>query len=269
MNKKTRDIREQTFYWIDNAFMDLYAAQVGASATLVYNALIRRANHRGHCWPGQRDLAKMTGLSRKTIKCSLKVLESVELIKIQQRCNGNKKWQSSFYTLLPLPGVGENLPQGGVAITPGVGENLPQGGVAIPPEQHTANNTQLTTLIEQPTATTSAAAADLPTVAADLLKKFTINIEGLDEQLVAVAAWLIEAMSMPHIKSPAGFAISQIRKQQAPPEHLLEIANLEIGLEIFPEIVRRYGYTYELPESLAEISAEALAKIVEIFGGEQ
>jgi len=280
MSSKIRDIRKQTFYWIDNAFMDHYAATVGTDAVSVYNVLTRRANQQSQAWPGYSDLMQLTGLSKNGVRAALKNLEEHDLVTIRHRRQGNI-WKSNLYTLLPITqddiGVGHRVIEGISQDDIGVYHRVIEGISPCDPEQHTHNNTHLTTPNEQHTSTTSEIAAvdDVPAVAADLLKKFAVNTARLNGQSLAVAAWLLDAMSKPYIKNPAGFAISQVQKRQDPPPLFLEIANLDISLTALPNEILREKYARQNiqgagkplaeTESLSWDAIELIEKIEELL----
>jgi len=79
-----KDQRRRGWYWINNELLDRYADQIGPLGIAVYNALARRADSNGRCWPSHADIMRLTAIkSRTTVIECLKQLEEVGLIEIQ------------------------------------------------------------------------------------------------------------------------------------------------------------------------------------------
>ena len=86
------------------------APQLGASAFLVFAVLAKHAGAAGDCWPSAARIAKISGLSRRTVQTSLAKLADFNLIEINQR-----RGRSSLYSVLGVqilrthPQPGESL----------------------------------------------------------------------------------------------------------------------------------------------------------------
>jgi DNA-binding transcriptional MocR family regulator len=102
-----RDSRNQTFFWIDNAFMDRYAAQVGIYGIAVYSLLCRRANKEGKCWPSQNGMAKQLGCSVDSIVRAVAKLMETGLISSEREGVGPDS--RIVYEILTIPAIsGDN-----------------------------------------------------------------------------------------------------------------------------------------------------------------
>ncbi len=83
--KPIRDMRDGNWFWIHKTILSKYAKRLGASGFLVYSALAFFANSRTQiCFPTQKALAELTGLSRRTVIRRVKLLEKLGLIKVQK-----------------------------------------------------------------------------------------------------------------------------------------------------------------------------------------
>lgn len=91
------------FHWAQNVFIDQYAARVGPTATAVYYALCRYANHENsQCWPSVGKLATELGCSENTIRKALDALVKAGVVTVQQRRTERGKSLSKCYTLQEL-----------------------------------------------------------------------------------------------------------------------------------------------------------------------
>jgi|Deesub1362A_J573_1020465.scaffolds.fasta_scaffold02205_2 DNA-binding MarR family transcriptional regulator len=87
--KQVRDMRDGNWFWIHNLVLSKYARELGPSGFLVYSALALFANSRTQiCFPTQKALAKITGLSRRTVIRKVKLLEKLGLIKVERGKRG-------------------------------------------------------------------------------------------------------------------------------------------------------------------------------------
>ena len=85
-----------------------YLATLTGSEIKTHLALVLYTNSKGQCWPGQKTLERITGLTRKTIQTAIAGLTAKVGLLITQR-----KGQSNLYTLPvreKLPEVREKLP---------------------------------------------------------------------------------------------------------------------------------------------------------------
>ena len=100
--KPIRDMRDGNWFWIHKTILSKYAKRLGASGFLVYSALAFFANSRTQiCFPTQKALAELTGLSRRTVIRKVKLLEKLGLIRVQKG-----KGSCVYYLLDPDVTVG-------------------------------------------------------------------------------------------------------------------------------------------------------------------
>jgi len=119
------DGRKPPWYRADNRIIDIYGAKMKAGGLAVYHALCRHADQDGQCWPSYALLAEETGMSVTTVKKYIKLLCELGLIRKQVRQYESKGPRSNLYTLLDIPDMGQNLPQGGAESASGLGQNPP------------------------------------------------------------------------------------------------------------------------------------------------
>ena len=93
MEIKVRSKRTENRYYIDNEFLNGYAAKVGWKGHIVYSALCRHEKN-GKAFPGLRHLAKELGVSVATVARGVKILEEYNIIQIEKP---EKKNQSFTY----------------------------------------------------------------------------------------------------------------------------------------------------------------------------
>ena len=85
-NSEIRNIRAGDWYWINKAVLYLYGHPLKVSGIAVYNALASFANSKTQrCYPSQDTIARLIGLSKRTVMRKLKLLESLGLIKIERK----------------------------------------------------------------------------------------------------------------------------------------------------------------------------------------
>ncbi|MFH1970881.1 MAG: helix-turn-helix domain-containing protein [Patescibacteria group bacterium] len=95
--EEIRDLKDGDWYWIDKAIIQKYAPRIGASGIAVYNALASFANSKTQsCFPTQKALADMLGLSRRTVARKIKSLRQSALIEVIKKNRGNV-----YYLLSP------------------------------------------------------------------------------------------------------------------------------------------------------------------------
>jgi hypothetical protein len=114
--------RATTWAWQQN---------IPAMQKLVLLALADRHNNdTERCDPSMSRVATDCGMSRESVKKSVKSLEEKDLIKSNQRKSGAANI-SNYYTLnflltyADLSPLGSDVPEGGVCETPGVGSDVP------------------------------------------------------------------------------------------------------------------------------------------------
>jgi len=87
--KQVRDMRDGNWFWIHKNVLSKYARELGPSGFLVYSALAFFANSRTQiCFPTQKALAQLTGLSRRTVIRKIKLLKELGLIKVEKGKGG-------------------------------------------------------------------------------------------------------------------------------------------------------------------------------------
>jgi hypothetical protein len=86
IKNEIRDMRDGDWYWIDKAVLSFYARKLGASGIAVYNVLAYFANTKTQtCFPTQQAIAELLGLSKRTIIRKIKLLEKLNLIKVERK----------------------------------------------------------------------------------------------------------------------------------------------------------------------------------------
>jgi len=94
---KVRDLRDGKWYWINRDVLYIYGRKLRASGIAVYNALVSFANPKTQsCFPTQKALAEITGLSRRTVLRKIKLLKELGLVKME------KKRGSCIYHILEV-----------------------------------------------------------------------------------------------------------------------------------------------------------------------
>ena len=89
LNNQVRDIGNGDWFWVHKAVLGRFARKLKASGILVYNALAFFANSKTQsCSPTQEVLAKVCGLSRRTVIRKIKLLEELGLVKVERRRGG-------------------------------------------------------------------------------------------------------------------------------------------------------------------------------------
>jgi len=86
LNSSVRDMRDGNWYWINRAVLHIYGPKLKASGIAVYNALASFANFKTQsCFPTQKALAELTGMSRRTVSRKIKLLKELGLIKVERK----------------------------------------------------------------------------------------------------------------------------------------------------------------------------------------
>lgn len=143
---KVADKRKHSFFQIDNEIVD--DERVKAYDMAVYFCLARYANREtDEAFPAISTLERLTGMSRNTVRASLKRLEELRYISIEPRhLEGKNAFQSNLYTLLDAKTAysegrsGDDLRQ---QVTEEVGQEMTYVGHQVIPNNTHTNNTQL------------------------------------------------------------------------------------------------------------------------------
>lgn len=86
INTLKRDMGRGGWYWIDKTVLSAYGSMLAASGIAVYNALAIHAHSKTQvCFPSQKAIGRLIGLSRRTVARQLKRLEELSLIRIERR----------------------------------------------------------------------------------------------------------------------------------------------------------------------------------------
>jgi len=103
--KLNRDMRDGNWYWINRAVLHVYGPKLKTSGIAVYNALASFANFKTQaCFPTQKVLARLTGMSRRTVSRKIKLLKELGLIKVERKKRGY------IYHLLEIEDMTEKTP---------------------------------------------------------------------------------------------------------------------------------------------------------------
>jgi len=132
MDDKAIDRRRHNFTITDNEVID-GISQIGVSAFAVYSVIVRMANEQNKCFPGQKYIAGVTGLSERTVRTAIAMLSERDLIRITKTTG----FQNT-YTILPVKKTlrqketpanisepRQPLPEGAATIAGGVRQPLP------------------------------------------------------------------------------------------------------------------------------------------------
>lgn len=96
-NSEIRDFRKGDWYWIDREILRRYGKELKASGLAIYNILASYANLSTQaCFPTQATMAKIIGISKRTVIRKIKLLKSLDLIRVKKR-----KGRCVYYLLEP------------------------------------------------------------------------------------------------------------------------------------------------------------------------
>lgn len=87
-----RSIKRGKWYWIEKSILKEYASEIKSSGLAVYNVLAYFANSKSQsCFPTQKTMADLIGLSRRTVSRKIRLLKEKGLIAVE-RINGRFKY---------------------------------------------------------------------------------------------------------------------------------------------------------------------------------
>jgi len=87
-----RSIKRGKWYWIDKSILKNYASDLKSSGLAVYNVLAYFANSKSQsCFPTQKTIADLIGLSRRTVSRKIRLLKEKKLIEVE-RIRGRLKY---------------------------------------------------------------------------------------------------------------------------------------------------------------------------------
>ncbi len=88
-----KDQKSGGWYWIDRDILRLYGARIGVAGLGVYNVLAMFAGSETQvCFPSQNTVAKLLGISRRTVIRKIKLLGDLGLIEVEKR-NGRCRYR--------------------------------------------------------------------------------------------------------------------------------------------------------------------------------
>ncbi len=98
---KVRDVRKRDWFSADNLFLDVYAKHFGAIGSSIYFTLCRRADGEQKCFPSQKNIAEMLGVSDRTVRKYLSYLEKARFVFVEKKFRKNNGiWLHNVYWLL-------------------------------------------------------------------------------------------------------------------------------------------------------------------------
>jgi len=103
-----RSSKDGGWYWIDKTVLHIFGKKIKASGVAVYNVLAYFANSKTQiCFPTQKTIAGLIGLSRRTVARKIKTLEKSGLILVEK-----KRGRMLYYLVKTIKKPGANLTQG-------------------------------------------------------------------------------------------------------------------------------------------------------------
>lgn len=106
--KEIRNLNNGQWYWIASKVLRAHSKKIGPSGIAVYNALASFADSKTQgCFPSRKTIARVLGLSRKTVARKIKMLQELGLISVE------KTGATYRYLLLEPSKKGEKLTPGG------------------------------------------------------------------------------------------------------------------------------------------------------------
>lgn len=98
---KVRDIRNKQWLFADNVFFDEYAKHFGTIGTSVYMSLCRHADGEQKCFPSQELIAEEFGITSRSVRTYLGILEEANLIRItKKKGRSGGRWLRNEYWLV-------------------------------------------------------------------------------------------------------------------------------------------------------------------------
>ncbi len=94
-NVPIRCIKDGDWYWINKKLLTMHGHSIRASGIAVYSVLASMANAQSQtCFPSYRTIARIAGISKRTVSRRIRQLEKIGLIRRERQ---NRK--SIFYLL--------------------------------------------------------------------------------------------------------------------------------------------------------------------------
>jgi len=83
-----RSLKEGDWYWIARSILRTYGKRLGPSGIAVYNALACYSDSKTQgCFPTRKTVARVLGLSRKTVSRKIDLLQKLRLILVEKTGN--------------------------------------------------------------------------------------------------------------------------------------------------------------------------------------
>jgi len=96
-----RDNRGGNWFWLHNAIIDEYGAELSYAGIAVYVAICRHAGQDQSVWASQRALAQEIGGSRAQVQRELAKLQQLGLLTITEQINEHGQTSNTYYLLSP------------------------------------------------------------------------------------------------------------------------------------------------------------------------
>lgn len=97
---KVRDLRIKEKFWLDDVYLNGYARYLKPTATAVYLSLCRHADKEQSCFPAEVTIAEEHGISERTVRSKIALLQSWNIIKVKRTRSQKGKWLHNTYFLL-------------------------------------------------------------------------------------------------------------------------------------------------------------------------
>ncbi len=97
---KVRDLRIKEKFWLDDTYLNGYARHLKPIATAVYLSLCRHADKGQSCFPAETTIAEEHGISERTVRSKIALLQNWNIIKIKRTRSQKGTWLHNTYFLL-------------------------------------------------------------------------------------------------------------------------------------------------------------------------
>jgi hypothetical protein len=97
---KIRDLRIKEKFFLDDAYVNGWSKHLKPSALAVYVSLCRHADKEQSAFPNQETIAKEHGMCVRTVISKLKLLQQLNIIRLEKVRNKKGKWLNNTYYLL-------------------------------------------------------------------------------------------------------------------------------------------------------------------------
>lgn len=80
-------------------FHAILQAELSTTQKMVLLALAKHADSKGHCWPSQQTLMRLSSLSRRAVQKALDDLDEMGVIEVRRRCDDSGRRTSNLYVI--------------------------------------------------------------------------------------------------------------------------------------------------------------------------